>query len=155
MATPLKQTEGWRGGDTNIARLCGMWDRFCCCLSTRSCVRACVHLCVVCVYAVSCATFVLERLRQRTRVCLCECMCIWCVCSCVHACGVCVCLCMLCVCLWAAGCLAHAHWPTWVTCATGTRLMYEINTQILKCNTFSIIAFSFSWFCKSPVQLVI
>ena len=36
--------------------------------------------------------------RVRARVCSC-------VCACVRS-------RMLCVCVWAAGCLAHAHWPT-------------------------------------------
>ena len=46
-------------------------------------VRACVHVCAVCVYAVSCSAFVLTRLCQRTRVCSCACVCVYAVCVCV------------------------------------------------------------------------
>ena len=47
-------------------------------------VRACVHVCAVCVYAVSCAAFVLKRLCS-TCVYVCACVCVYAMCMCVPA----------------------------------------------------------------------
>ena len=51
---------------------------------TRVCVRAYVHVFVLRVYAVSCAAFVLKRLRQLARVFVrvcAVCMCMRCMCA--------------------------------------------------------------------------
>ena len=87
-------------------------------ISSNTHARVCVFVCV-------CA---------RARVCVCGVY----VCVCMRAVYVCVSAC--CVCVWVAGCLEHAHWPTWVTCATGL-LLYSCT--ILRISLLPIVLFSF------------
>ena len=94
------------GGLINMARHCVMRDWSCRCLS-MSAFCACLRMHV---YAVSCTAFDLKSLRQLACVFVCVCGVYVRACMCV--CGVCVRLCVMSVCVWAAGCLAHAHWPT-------------------------------------------
>ena len=102
-AEPLKQTEGGRRGNQyrKTVRDAGsiLPLSFIVCLHTHvcaacvcacMCVPACVHVCAMCLYAVSCAAFVLKRLR-RARVCVCVCgACVRCMCAFARA--VCVCV---------------------------------------------------------------
>ena len=86
------------------------------CLCVHVCACVCPSVCGVCVCSVLCclcletsaSVWAHMYVHARVHVCSCACVCMLSVC----ACGVCVRSRMLCVCMWAAGCLAHVHWPT-------------------------------------------
>ena len=62
------------------------------------CVRACVHVCAVCVCgALRYVAFVLKRVHQH--MCVCLCARVYAVCACMRAYSVCVHLRVLCVCV--------------------------------------------------------
>ena len=73
------------------------------------CLHACVNVCVVCVFTMSCAAFVLKRLRKRACVCSCVCLC---VCGCMRS----VCACVLCMCAFARAVCACELQAAWRAC---------------------------------------
>ena len=78
----------------------------------------------------------------RARVCGVVCVCMRCVCvrACVRAVYESMSAFARAMCVWAAGCLAHAHWPIWVTCATG--LLYQLPlTMWPGCHDFILLYF--------------
>ena len=99
MATPLKQTEGWRGGIPISQDFAGCGIDFAVVFQrARVCVRVCI--CVLCVCMRCPALHLSWNVCVSARVCVCASVCVFGVYvrACMRAVYVCVCACCVCVC---------------------------------------------------------